>query len=203
MSGLPDERAITQLYENICQVLAQARGQAYRAVNSSMVGAYWEVGRLIVEQMQQGEERAAYGHRLLAELAARLTQTFGRGFDETNLRKMRQFYLVFSNRDAASRIRGHGRKTSHRASRFAVLSGPPGRAKLGTLPSTHARRGRACPHLVHERGRRPRLEHEAAQTAKESSRMQTRLNSVSIAAAVALVVPITTADSPPKEPPHG
>ena len=66
-----------------------------------MVEAYWNVGRLIVEKEQGGEKRAAYGEAVLSELSNRLTAEFGQGFDLTNLRKMRQFYLMFPKRGAA------------------------------------------------------------------------------------------------------
>jgi hypothetical protein len=65
-----------------------------------MVSSYWEIGRLIVEHEQQGQARAAYGQRQLAELSARLTELFGRGFDERYLRHMRAFFLCFPIRDA-------------------------------------------------------------------------------------------------------
>lgn len=81
-------------YESIASVLEQARSSAYRAVNAAMVHAYWEIGRRIVEE-QSGEERAAYGQALVKELSKRLTDDYGRGFTETNLRYMRQFYLAF------------------------------------------------------------------------------------------------------------
>ena len=60
-----------------------------------MVHAYWEIGQRIMEE-QGGKERAAYGRALVKELSRRLTQDFGRGFTETNLKYMRQFYLAFS-----------------------------------------------------------------------------------------------------------
>jgi hypothetical protein len=63
----------------------------------------WEVGRHIVEFEQGGEARAAYGKRLLPELAQALTREFGRGFDATNLRHMRGFFLAFPMRDALRR----------------------------------------------------------------------------------------------------
>lgn len=81
-------------YEGIASVLEQARGNAYRAVNTAIVQAYWEIGRRIVEE-QGGEERAAYGRALVKELSKRLTDDYGRGFTETNLKYMRQFYLAF------------------------------------------------------------------------------------------------------------
>ena len=65
-----------------------------------MVTAYWNVGRLIVEDEQQGNTRAEYGKAILADLAKRLTDEFGKGFDERELRRIRQFYLVFPKWDA-------------------------------------------------------------------------------------------------------
>ncbi len=88
------------LYDAIRQVLETARQSAYRAVNFAMVQAYWQVGRLIVEDEQNGSRRAEYGKKVLAELAERLTAEFGKGFDSRELRRMRQFYLLFQKWDA-------------------------------------------------------------------------------------------------------
>jgi predicted nuclease of restriction endonuclease-like (RecB) superfamily len=60
-----------------------------------MVGAYWQVGRLIIEHEQQGQHRADYGEAIIATLAKRLTRDLGRGFDERNLWYMRSFFLGF------------------------------------------------------------------------------------------------------------
>ena len=83
----------TDFYQSIAEVLRAARASAYRAVNFTMVEAYWNVGRMIVEEEQQGKERAEYGAALLKNLSIRLTGEFGAGFDERELRRMRQFYL--------------------------------------------------------------------------------------------------------------
>jgi len=91
---------VEPLYREIRAVLQSARRGAYRAVNAAMVQAYWNVGRLIVEHEQGGRKRAAYGEAVLDELSRRLMAEFGRGFDITNLRKMRQFYRMFDIRDA-------------------------------------------------------------------------------------------------------
>ncbi|WP_312521361.1 PDDEXK nuclease domain-containing protein [Stutzerimonas nitrititolerans] len=88
------------LYSAIAGVIQQARQQVRQAVNQQMVQAYWHIGRLIVEQEQQGKERAEYGKQQLERLSMRLQEEFGKGFDVTNLRKMRQFYLAFPIRDA-------------------------------------------------------------------------------------------------------
>jgi predicted nuclease of restriction endonuclease-like (RecB) superfamily len=93
---------VNSLYAEIRAVLEKARSSAYRAVNLAMVQAYWQIGYLIVEHEQSGKERAEYGKAILKELSKRLSHEFGKGFDITNLRKMRQFYLLFSKRDAAS-----------------------------------------------------------------------------------------------------
>ena len=83
------------LYQAIAEVIAQARQQVRQAVNQHMVQAYWHIGRLIVEQEQQGQQRAEYGKQQLKQLSERLQAEFGKGFDVGNLRNMRQFYLTF------------------------------------------------------------------------------------------------------------
>lgn len=85
------------LFAEIRQILIGARQTAYKAVNFAMVTAYWNIGRLIVEDEQQGSTRAEYGKAVLADLSVRLTEEFGKGFTEANLRNMRQFYQYFPN----------------------------------------------------------------------------------------------------------
>jgi hypothetical protein len=117
-------RSAEPLYREIRSVLESARAGAYRAVNAAMVQAYWQVGRLIVEHEQGGRKRAAYGEAILDDLSRRLTADFGRGFDVTNLRKMRQFYRMFEIRDAARLESGTTNETRcvsfPRRSRFGV-----------------------------------------------------------------------------------
>ena len=60
-----------------------------------MVETYWNIGRRIVEQEQQGRERANYGDYLIVNLSRHLTDTFGKGFSEANLQNMRLFYITF------------------------------------------------------------------------------------------------------------
>lgn len=83
--------------ESVSEILESARKNAKTAVNLSMVYAYYEVGRRIVEEEQHGENRAAYGQKLLQELSSYLTETFGKGFSVGNLKNIRQFYKVYSN----------------------------------------------------------------------------------------------------------
>lgn len=82
------------LYNQISHILQTARAKALQAVNSTMVQAYWTVGKLIVEA-QGGDTKARYGDKLIDGIANRLTSEFGKGFDSSNLRNMRSFYLAF------------------------------------------------------------------------------------------------------------
>lgn len=81
-------------YTSIKELLEQARRRIYRNINSEMVFTYWQIGKMIVEK-QRGNQRADYGDGLIRELSAELTKDFGRGFDESSLRRMRQFYTLF------------------------------------------------------------------------------------------------------------
>lgn len=90
-------RSTTIFLQSVSDVLAQARKNAKTAVNLSMVYAYYEIGRMIVEEEQHGENRAAYGKQLLRELSAYLTGIFGKGYSAENLKLMRRFYTVYSH----------------------------------------------------------------------------------------------------------
>lgn len=83
--------------KNASEVLEKAKKNAKTAVNLSMVYAYYEIGRMIVEEEQQGENRATYGKQLLKELSAYLTSVFGKGYSAENLKLMRRFYNVYSH----------------------------------------------------------------------------------------------------------
>jgi hypothetical protein len=86
--------------KNIVNIIEQARNKFYRAVNFLMVEAYWQIGKKIVQEEQRGKRRADYGSFLLKELAVKLTKDYGSGFDESNLRYIRNFYIQFPMRDA-------------------------------------------------------------------------------------------------------
>ncbi len=88
------------LFRDIADVIRQARHQVRQAVNTAMVQSYWQVGHLIVEHEQQGQQRAAYGKQQLQQLSKQLTTEFGKGFDVRNLRNMRSFYTAYPNRNA-------------------------------------------------------------------------------------------------------
>ena len=90
----------TDLHQAIRSLLLTARAQVRQTVNTAMVQTYWHIGRMIVEDEQGGQKRAAYGKQVLLELAMRLSEEFGAGFDVSNLRNMRQFFQSFPIRDA-------------------------------------------------------------------------------------------------------
>jgi len=89
-------------YSEISELLKQARNAAYRSVNTIMVQTYWQIGKRIVEQEQQGQYRANYGDYLITNLSRYLSDTIGKGFSEANLWNIRQFYLIFPNFDQFS-----------------------------------------------------------------------------------------------------
>jgi len=86
------------LFDRVADIIEQARGNIVRAVNRNMVLAYWLIGREIVQEIQGGKERAAYGRQVLGELSRRLTERFGAGYSETTLQYFRKFHQVYANR---------------------------------------------------------------------------------------------------------
>lgn len=93
-----------RFYEQIALLLENARKQAKTAVNLSIVYAYFETGRLIFEEEQNGQQRAAYGKYLLQHLSEHLSNRLGKGFSVTNLKQMRQFYLVYANDQIGQKV---------------------------------------------------------------------------------------------------
>ena len=92
--------SIPQLFEKIRTLVLKSRNHIQQTVNKAMVHTYWDIGQMIVEEEQAGEKRAVYGQQQLKELSLRLTQDLGKGFSVSNLKNMRQFYLMYPNRHA-------------------------------------------------------------------------------------------------------
>lgn len=82
-------------FDNVAQILSSARENAKTAVNITMVYAYFEIGRTIVEEEQSGKGRAEYGKRMLQGLSEYLTEKFGKGYSVGNLKNIRQFYKTY------------------------------------------------------------------------------------------------------------
>ncbi len=89
-------------YEKVADLLKEARRNVVQTVNKTMVYTYFEIGKMIVEEEQNGKERAEYGKQILKELSKRLTSEFGKGFSQRNLEQMRQFYLTYSKTQTLS-----------------------------------------------------------------------------------------------------
>lgn len=100
--------------EEIKSVLEQARQKAYKAINTAMVEAYWLIGKRIVEEEQNGKEKAEYGEAVLKKLSVALTSEFGKGFSYANLRNFRQFYLTYLDNEICYALRSKLTWTHHR-----------------------------------------------------------------------------------------
>jgi len=101
----PKQKILTEqpdaLFGRVAAILEEARSNVLRAVNTQMVLAYWLIGREIVEAVQGGEARAAYGKQVIEELSTQLTHRYGQGFSPTTLQYFRKFYLAYIERNAA------------------------------------------------------------------------------------------------------
>lgn len=84
------------IFQQVVELLQNARQQVLRTVNSTMTYTYFEIGRMIVEEEQNGKDRAEYGKNLLKDLSQQLKKEFGTGFSVENLDKMRKFYKIYS-----------------------------------------------------------------------------------------------------------
>ena len=93
---LKQEKDIETLVEKIDQLIQKAQQHIKTAVNLTMVYTYYEIGRNIFEQEQEGKERAEYGTYLLEEVANKLTKKYNHGYSPDNLKLMRRFYIVYS-----------------------------------------------------------------------------------------------------------
>lgn len=94
----------TKLYSQVVALLQSARQHVIRSVNQTMVLTYFEIGRMLVEEEQNGKARADYGTQLLKGLSQVLTKEFGKGFSVDNLENMRRFYLTYGKSETPSRF---------------------------------------------------------------------------------------------------
>ena len=90
------------LFLSVKEIINQSRERVFRVANSTLLLTYWQIGQLILEDEQQGKERAEYGKFVLKNLSKKLTFEFGKGFDYTNLSNMRKFYQAFPIVDTLS-----------------------------------------------------------------------------------------------------
>ncbi len=103
MSLIPNNNVVSDTntevtYREIRSYIISAKQQIYKAVNSSMVEAYWNIGKKIYEVCGEND-RADYGKQVLKQISTKLTAEFGKGFDTSNLSNMKQFYVLYKNYD--------------------------------------------------------------------------------------------------------
>lgn len=92
-----DARDLQVLVDSIGAVIQQSRLRVAASINQTMVEAYWQIGKYIVEFEQKGEAKAQYGTAMLTRLSQELTVRMGKGFSRPNLNNMRRFYLLYPN----------------------------------------------------------------------------------------------------------
>ncbi len=100
--NIVEQKNQSEFFNKVATLLKEARKSVIQTVNKAMVYTYYEIGRMIVEEEQNGEERAKYGKQILKELSNRLSAEFGKGFSQRNLEQMRQFYLTYSKTQTVS-----------------------------------------------------------------------------------------------------
>ncbi len=136
------ELSYSQFFTEVAELLEQARKYSVRSVNAIMTHTYWEVGRRIVEHEQHGKKRAVYGEALIERLALDLTGKFGRGFSQSNLWQMRDFYLAWPILQTTSGESRPSKPISVDTPKFQTLSGLSGehqetRLQRFPLPWSH------------------------------------------------------------------
>ena len=92
----------SDFYKKVVDLLKEARKSVVQTINKTMVYTYFEIGRMIVEEEQNGKERAEYGKQILKDLSKQLSAEFGKGFSVTNLQQMKNFYNVYGKQQTVS-----------------------------------------------------------------------------------------------------
>ena len=85
------------LFERTSALIEEARKRVKTTIDTTMVYTYYGVGQYIVDDEQQGEQRAQYGQAVLKKLSVRLTDKYGEGWSVENLKLCRRFYVIYSN----------------------------------------------------------------------------------------------------------
>ncbi len=87
---------------NLKHLIISSRERVVLSVNTTMVQTYWNIGKTLVQDEQRGNARATYGKKQLEVISQVLTKEFGKGFDASNLRNMRRFFIAFPIRETVS-----------------------------------------------------------------------------------------------------
>lgn len=86
------------LFENVKSIIADTQRAVVRNINQAMILAYFQIGKMIVEDEQQGNKRAEYAKETISRLSQELNNEFGKGYSISNLEYMRVFYLTYQSR---------------------------------------------------------------------------------------------------------
>lgn len=92
------------LFENVKSIIADTQRAVVRNINQAMILAYFQIGKMIVEDEQQGNQRAEYAKETIAKLSTELNKEFGKGYSISNLEYMRSFYNIYQLRISQSLI---------------------------------------------------------------------------------------------------
>ena len=92
----------TKIFNEVINLLKDAREKVKKTIDNTMTKTYYEIGKIIVEEEQKGNERAEYGKEIIKKLSIILTNEFGRGFSKSNIEQMRKFYLTYSKTQTVS-----------------------------------------------------------------------------------------------------
>ena len=90
------------LIESIKEIILTSRKNIVRSVNTEMLSAYWNIGKLIVEDEQKNQERAQYGEQTLKHISKLFKEELGNGFSISNLQFMRRLFLTYPNQQTLS-----------------------------------------------------------------------------------------------------
>lgn len=91
---------IENLYQRVVSHLSDAKQNIIRTIDTEIIYAYWNIGKEIIEEEQNGEKRADYGKAIIQQLSERLVKELGRGYSKSTLADIRKFYLTYSNNDS-------------------------------------------------------------------------------------------------------
>ena len=100
----------TKIFREVIDLLKNAREKIKNTIDNTMTNTYYEIGKIIVEEEQNGEKRAEYGKEIIKKLSILLTNEFGRGFSKSNIEQMRKFYLIYSKAQTVSGELGNDEK---------------------------------------------------------------------------------------------
>lgn len=102
MALILKDKNIHNVINEIKVLIKKARYNAIYAINAEMLKLYYDIGKRIVEEEQKGSKRAEYGEQLIDKISFELMKEFNKGFDVTNLRRMRRFYLIYQKWETVS-----------------------------------------------------------------------------------------------------